>query len=234
MTSAGVALAILRILAAALGGIAVSPLGNLAVTLAGSALGFALPGYLRNTLRRHRRRRIRAAVGPALALIARSAESQPHPYQVLVETATHLLPPLGAEIQRALAEHRAGASLNRALLNMALRLEGDFYLLQVAELTGVAIRRGGGLSAPVNRLLQRYWMAEELKAESAVEMFGYSGLLAGLFLLSLLPVPLALLAGGPPAEFILHAPVGRWLVGWSVWSGLLVASAPAWFASEEG
>lgn len=222
-----------RAVSASCGAALVAPLGNPLVTLAGAAAGLALPARLAHWSRLRARRRLRAALGPALTMLARLAEAHPHPYRVLQEAAPRVPAPLGPELNRALAEHRAGVALDDALRRVAHRLDEDFYLHQVADLTGIAIRQGGGLAAPLTRLLDRFWQAQELEAEAAVELFGYGWLTLGLFLFSLLPLPLALAAGGPQADYLLHSPGGQRLLAWVVWSGMAVAALPGWLSSSD-
>lgn len=223
----------LRLAAATLGALLLWPLHNPAVALAGAAAGGALPGRLAAGLRRRRSRRLRQALALALPQLARLAAAEPVPYRVLAQAAPRLGAPLGPELERALAEHRAGVPLDEALRRLARRLDDDFYLHQLAGFTATALRQGGTLTDPLERLTARLRQAEELRAEARAELFGYGWLVAGLYAFSLAPLPLSALSGGPHLTYVTTATAGQWLLAWVVWSGLAVAALPGWLAPDE-
>ncbi len=222
-----------RVLGAALGAALLWPLHNSLVILAGAVTGLTLPDRVAHLVRRHRQRRLRTALGQALPLLARLAAAEPVPYRALEQAAIHLPAPLGGDLERALNEHRTGMPLDIALHRLATRRGDDFYLHQFAAFTGTVLRQGGGLAGPMEKLTTRLRQDEELRAEAGADLFGFGGLIVGLFCFSFVPLPLSLVSGGPHWTYVTETAGGRMLLSWVVWSGLIVTALPGWLIEHD-
>jgi Flp pilus assembly protein TadB len=192
------------------------------------------PYRVLQTIAAGRHRRISAAVGPALAQVSQLAAVRGHPLLAFADALPILPPALRGEFETALAEAQAGEPLPEALRRLAARCGDNFYLHQLAELISVSIRDGAPLSPSLARLVARQRVTEELKAEEAVELFGYRWLTGLLLAVSLAPLFWWAWRGSPAFAAFLAEPLGRWLLHWVVFSGFGIASLPYWLAIEEG
>lgn len=215
------------------GGLIALPFRNPILVLLVAGLCGMIPLQLLRSRRIARARAVTRAVGPALAALAKLIEVRQQPLPALTDLLPTTVPPLQAELRRALSDVGAGIPLPEALAAMAERSGANFYLHQLAELIRLNLRTGGDLAAAVQRLADRFRMMEELRAEEKAELFGYSWLLWLLFGAALLPLPYWALSGAPAMQIWLHQPIASWLLAWVVASGVAIASLPYWLALDE-
>lgn len=219
---------------AALGVTLARPLQNPPLTLVSAGVLGLLPHQAMQARIRRRRRAVQAAVGPALAQIARLADLRPHPFLALTDALPILQPPLKAEFDLVLIQAQAGLPLPEALRDLAGRCGGNFYLHELAELVAVHIREGGGdLAGSLNRLSARYRAMEELRAEEATELLRYQWLTRLLFIATLAPLLYWAITGSAALQTYIHEPAARWVLLWVVLTGLVIASLPYWPTTGE-
>lgn len=222
-------------IALGLGGVLVTQrLENGVLTVFTAAVLAAIPHRAARGLGALRARRLNSQVEPALIQIGKLADVRGHPYLALSDAAEVLPQPLKRELERALAEAQSGDPLPDALRRMAQRCCDNFYLHQLAELVAINIRDGASLGQNLHRLVGRLRLAEELKAEEAVELFGYRWLTSLLLAIGLAPLPWWALTGSKSLDVFAQEPLARLLLTWVVLSGVAVASLPYWLAIDEG
>lgn len=179
-----------------------------------------------------RRLAVNRAVGPALLQLAKLADVRGHPLLALTDALPSIRQPLRAEVERALADYRANLPLADALRAAAERLGNNHYLRQLAELTELSIQNGTSYSQSLHRLVARYQLMEELKAEEQTHMHGYKLLTWALYLGSLAPLPYWLLRDAT-AIAAYTQPLAQFMVLWAFLSGLGIVLLPVLFATEE-
>lgn len=164
--------------------------------------------------------------------LAKLADVRGHPYLTLVDAAASMRQPLRQEMERALRDYQANLPLADALRAATVRLGNNHYLRQLAELTDLSVHNGTSYSQSLHRLLNRYQLLEELKAEEQTHMHGYRLLTWCLYIGSLLPVPYWLLRD-PNALTAFTQPVAKAMMLWAFLSGLGIVLLPAFFSAEE-
>lgn len=212
----------------------VSPLGNPPFSaLAGVASALAPLIWVRNRAA-ERALAIGRGVGPALTQLSRLAKVRHHPYLALVDATPSFPHPLRPEYEQALHEYRAGQPLGESLRAAATRLGGNYYLVQLAELAELSLQYGSDFAYALGRLVDRYRLVEELRAEERTQLHGYGRFTWLLFVASQVPVAWLLLRQSPDLRYFAEYPAARLLLVWNLVTGLLVACLPGFLSYDEG
>lgn len=209
------------------------PFENGVVLAVAAAAGAAAPYTWQARQRARRRLRIGAAMGEMLRHLATVAHTYRLPYQALSACLDALPAPIRPEYQRALAAQDAGVALPEALREAARRLDDNFYAHQLAELAEVSIRSGADFSQALGRLVQRYQLLEEIRAEERTATAGYAWFTRAFALLSVSPALGWLLTASPTLELFRAPGFAKVLLGWTVATALLCAALPSVLSVDE-
>lgn len=218
---------------AALLGLGAWPLQNGVALAVACAVGYALPRVWADKRRRDFRIRTNAAMGQALLHLSTVAHTYRVPYQAL-SAAVEAFPPLiRDEYRRALQAQEANLPLPDALRQVARRLDDNFYAHQLAELADVSIRTGADFVQSLLRLVQRFSLLEELRAEERTAISGYMGFTRLLAVASVLPLLWWMMTKSSSLAYFVEGGFPKALVGWVVATAAIGTKLPDLLSVDE-
>lgn len=224
---------VLGIASAVLFGFTAWPLQNGVALAVACIVGYAVPKAWADKRRRDYRTRINAAMGQALLHLSTVSHTYRVPYQAL-SAAVEAFPPVIKEHYRwALQAQEANMPLPDSLRHIAHRLDDNFYAHQLAELADVSIRTGADFVQSLLRLVQRFSLLEELRAEERTAISGYVGftrLLAGA---SVVPLLWWMLTRSPNLSYFVESGFPKLLVGWVVSTAAICIKLPDLLSVDE-
>lgn len=197
------------------------------------AVGGFVPWQLLSWRAWHFRRRVQAATGESLLLLAQFCTTARTPYLGIWEALPSLAEPIRSELAMSLAEHRNhNRHLGEALLGAARRLGHDYYWYQFGVLTGLAIDNGSPLPPALHKLVRKFELEQAMQSRQRRRQSGYITFAWFTYLASLAPPLYAWLLRPDWWGLYVGEPVPRLLLGWVVLSGFAVTQVPAWLGLD--